>query len=143
MGPDLGENSSYGLNCWAYSTDTDLQGREADWHWKTLYNVKQAGHVPLFLDSMWRGGGPYWEKAEAIAPPAFNGDWQGAKHEMKHFALDRHSGGVNSLFMDNSVRTVRGKELWELKWHRHYDTNRVRHAPDSWWGPWLSKVGAG
>jgi len=139
----LGEHSSYGINCWAYSTDVDLQGRTAAWHWKSLYNVKNAGAVPLFLDSMWRGGGPFWERPEAIAPPVRNGEWQAAKHEMKHFALDRHAGGVNSLFMDNSVRKVRVKELWELRWHRQYDTNRVHHAPASWWGPWLSKVSAG
>jgi len=139
----LAECSSYGLNCWAYSTQVDLQGRKADWHWKSLYDVKNAGEVPLFLDSMWRGGGPYWESPEAIAPPQMNGEWQGAKHEMKHFAIDRHAGGVNALFMDNSVRKVRVKELWQLKWHRQYDTNRVLYAPESWWGPWLEKVDAG
>ena len=47
------------MNCWAYSTDVDLQGRTAAWHWKSLYNVKNAGAVPLFLDSTWRGGGPF------------------------------------------------------------------------------------
>jgi prepilin-type N-terminal cleavage/methylation domain-containing protein/prepilin-type processing-associated H-X9-DG protein len=138
----LNELCSYGMNCWAYSTPVDLQGRKADWHWKSSCNVKRAGDVPLFLDSMWRGGGPYWETPEAISPPTFNGQWQSAKHEMKHFAIDRHAGGVNSLFMDNSVRKVRVKGLWELKWHRKYDTNRIHYAPESWWGPWLGKAGA-
>jgi hypothetical protein len=58
----LAESSSYGLNCWVYSTDVDLQNRKAAWHWKSAYNVKRAGDVPLFLDSMWRGGGPFWRR---------------------------------------------------------------------------------
>ena len=139
----LDEHSSYGLNCWAYSTQVDLQRRIAAWHWKSMYDVKSAGDVPLFLDSMWRGGGPYWEDPDAIAPPQFNGEWVAARHEMKHFAIVRHGGGVNSLFMDNSVRSVRVRELWELKWHRQYDTNRVRHAPASWWGAWLGTLDGG
>jgi len=139
----LAERSSYGMNCWAYSTEAELQRRVAQWHWKSLYNVKSAGTVPLFLDSMWRGGGPYWEDPDAISPPQFNGEWLGARHEMKHFAIDRHAGGVNGLFMDDSVRKLRVRQLWELKWHREYDTNRVHYAPVTWWGPWLEKVGAG
>lgn len=137
---NIQEESSYGMNCWAYSTKSDLQGRKNDWHWKTQYRVKQASDVPLFLDSMWRGGGPYWEDTRCIAPPTVNGQWNGARYEMMHFAMDRHSGGVNSLFMDNSVRKIRVKELWGLKWHRTYETGRYLHAPADWWGPWLSKV---
>ena len=136
----IGEHSSYGMNVWAYSTNVDLQGRLAKNHWKSMYIVKQAVDVPLFLDSMWRGGGPYWEDTKAIQPPKQNGEWLGAGYEMLHFALDRHAGGVNGLFMDNSVRKVRVNKLWELKWHRNYDTNRVHSAPASWWGPWLGKV---
>ena len=45
--------------------------------------------------------------------------------------IDRHSGGINSLFMDWSVRRVGLKELWGLKWHRRYDTA----------GPWTEAGG--
>jgi len=135
----LQEEASYGMNNWAYSTTTDLQGRKAEWHWKTLYKVKQPSDVPLFLDSMWRGGGPFWEDTDSIMPPKVNGQWISAGYEMMHFALDRHSGGVNTLFMDNAIRKVRVKKLWGLKWHRTFDTDRYLHAPDTWWGSWLSK----
>jgi hypothetical protein len=87
---------------------------------------------------MWRGGGPYWEKTEAIMTPKKNGMWIGAGYEMMHFALDRHMRGVNSLFMDFSVRKVKTKELWELRWHKTYDTQLVHEQNDSWWGAWLS-----
>jgi len=139
---DLADNdeASYGMNCWAFSTEHDLQGRKAEWHWKSMYKVKQAGDVPLFLDSMWRGGGPYWESTEAIMTPKKNGMWISAKYEMLHFAIDRHAGGVNVLYMDNSVRKLRVRKLWGLKWHRTFDTQRYLSQPDSWWGSWLSTL---
>ena len=45
--------------------------------------------------------------------------------------IDRHSGGINSLFLDWSVRKVGLKELWKLKWHPKFDTN----------GPWTTAGG--
>ena len=51
--------------------------------------------------------------------------------------INRHSGGMNMLFMDWSVRKVGLKEPWTLKWHRRYDTaNRWTRAggamPEDW-----------
>jgi hypothetical protein len=60
---------------------------------------------------------------------------------MMHFALDRHVRGVNSLFMDFSIRKVPVRKLWELKWHREFDTQRVHTQSESWWGPWLRTQG--
>lgn len=137
------DESSYGINCWAYNTSTILQGRAANSHWKTLFQVKNAGNVPLFLDSMWRGGGPQWgTDNKDIVPPEFNGQWRGAGYEMMHFAMDRHARGVNSLFMDFSIRKVKVKRLWELKWHKHYDTQQALKMSDTWWGDWLGKEGS-
>jgi len=41
---------------------------------------------------------------------------------MPFCAMDRHRGGINSLFMDWSVREVGVKELWTLKWNPAYNT---------------------
>ena len=40
--------------------------------------------------------------------------------------VNRHSGGINMLFRDWSVRKVGLKQLWTLKWHPEFDTS----------GPW-------
>ena len=50
---------------------------------------------------------------------------------VQHFCIDRHDGGINSLFIDWSVRKVGLKELWTLRWHREYDTA----------GPWTKAGG--
>ena len=42
--------------------------------------------------------------------------------EMNLVCIDRHSGYVNTLFIDcTTVRKVGLKELWTLKWHRTFD----------------------
>ena len=57
----------------------------------------------------------------SMAPPQYNGEWSGYGEQMKHFAMDRHNGGILGVFMDHSVRHVPIKKLWKLKWHRNYD----------------------
>ena len=103
-----GLDASYAMNLFACSnTRGVLQGRPKEYHWQNQMKVKRNGDVPLFLDAMWRGGGPHWDRDRAITPPDENGRWYGAGHEMKHFAMDRHGGGVNVLFMDGHARKVR------------------------------------
>jgi len=114
--------SSYGINDWVYdppSGVTEIQGRNTAWNWRTMSNVPQPTTVPLFADSMWRGGGPY----HTDSPPAFNGEWAGADAEMHHFAIKRHGKGINLLFFDCSVRRENVKKMWQLQWHRQFDVN--------------------
>jgi Tfp pilus assembly protein PilE len=118
-GQSIPTRASYGNNNWLYNAPRDIQGRKKDWHWRT---INPAGHdlnqIPMFMDMMWRGGGPFRAR---MAPPQYNGEWSGYNQEMKHFAMDRHNGGIQGVFMDHSVRHVPIKKLWKLKWHRAYD----------------------
>ena len=100
--------ASYGLNCWIYNPATNnVQGRDANWHWRKYAEAVQPSITPLFLDAMWRGGGPHHNDI----PPAFNGEWIGAGAEMHHFAMARHGKGVNILYFDSSVSNTRAKAL--------------------------------
>ena len=93
------------------------------WHWRTIDpSGYDLNNIPMFMDTMWRGGGPYHGNANKIMPGNYNGDWQGAGKEMMHFAFDRHNGGIQSVCLDHSVRHVPIKRLWRLKWHREFDT---------------------
>ena len=124
--PALPLISSYGLNIWVYNPSRDvsnIQGRPAAWNWRK-FDVPQPANTPLFLDSMWRGGGPHYDDT----PPAFNGQWAGPtgdflgpSAEMRHFAIARHEKGVNLLFFDGSVRNSPTKKLWNFYWHDKYD----------------------
>ena len=118
-GKRIPTRASYGNNNWLYNARTDIQGRRKDWHWRTMSPAGFDLHqIPMFMDMMWRGGGPFRAR---MAPPAYNGEWSGFNAEMKHFAMDRHNGGIQGVFMDHSVQHVPIKKLWKLKWHRNYD----------------------
>jgi len=68
-------------------------------------------------------------------PPAEDGEFlwlQGAG--MKRVCTNRHTGEVNMLFMDWSIRKARLKELWRLKWHRTFEPTE----PD--WPEWIEKL---
>jgi len=118
------EEASYGANCWIYKPmpgQTAIQNRPTEWNWKHK-DVAGANFIPVFADTMWRGGGPY-EKGTGGDPPQFDGQWIDYNREMMHFCINRHQGNINMLFMDWSVRKVGLKELWKLKWHREFNTN--------------------
>ena len=131
--------ASYGLNCWAFNPGTNnIQGRDAGLHWRTEEAVKEPSNTPLFLDSMWRGGGP----SVTDTPPAFNGEesafgtgGNAFTGEMEFFDVARHGKGVNVLFFDSSVRRVRARDLWGLPWNREYD---VKAAANITFPDWMN-----
>jgi prepilin-type N-terminal cleavage/methylation domain-containing protein len=135
------EEASFGGNNWVYYAEGTgaIQGRPIPWNWKTK-DVSQGNKIPVFADTMWRGGGPCYRTSNSaapsrtfnrIVPPQFDGQWSGYGNEMMHFTLSRHQTGINVLFMDWTVRAVGLKELWTLKWHRQYPIN----------GPWTQAGG--
>ena len=50
---------------------------------------------------------------------------------MRLVCIDRHSGGINSVFLDGSVGKIPLRALWKLKWHRNYNVS----------GPWTKAGG--
>ena len=50
-------------------------------------------------------------------PPKYEDEVEvGPFGDMRYFCINRHSGHVNGLFLDSSVRKIGLKELWTLKW---------------------------
>ena len=134
-GKRIPTRASYGNNNWLYNAPRTIQNRNVKWHWRTIDPAGYDLHnIPMFMDMMWRGGGPHHQNASKYMPGNYNGDWQGAGHEMKHFAFDRHNGGIQGVFMDHSVRHVPIKQLWRLKWHRTFDTSFKMS-----WPQWMAR----
>jgi hypothetical protein len=126
--------ASYGINNWLYNAQTDISGRSKDWHWRTMNPADHDLHqIPMFMDMMWRGGGPM---KSSMAPPQYNGEWSGYGEQMKHFAMDRHNGGIQSVFMDHSVQHVPIKKLWKLHWHRNWQSDYGDYEPS--WPSWMA-----
>jgi prepilin-type N-terminal cleavage/methylation domain-containing protein len=125
---------SYGQNGWALNRPSGemLFGTfDAANHWRRA-DVPGAANVPLLLDCMFFGGWPM----DTDVPPRSNGYWDTnvITPEMPRFCFDRHSGNVNSVFLDMSARKVGLKQLWRLKWHRSYNINTNPTWPD-----WMQK----
>lgn len=123
--------SSYGINQWVLNAQSVAGRRTLEYLWRTP-NVKGTHEVPLFGDCAITGATPW----EVDNPPEYDGHaamWGsgGNVNEMRRFCMNRHSGHLNALFLDWSVRKVGLKELWTLKWHRQYNTA----------GPWTKAGG--
>jgi prepilin-type N-terminal cleavage/methylation domain-containing protein len=114
---------SYGVNVWIYNPPAGQrsQGRNPDWQLRKIDAASVPSNTPLMADSMWRGGGP----KHTDTPGRFNGQWSGYNgggSEMRHFAMKRHSKGTVVTFFDGSARFATIPELWEMKWHKKFDT---------------------
>ncbi|MCK5565607.1 MAG: type II secretion system protein [Planctomycetes bacterium] len=144
------EMASYGMNLWAFNRagarTSDLQGRPNEWHWGKL-DVKGAAKIPLFLDAMWRGGGPHYLNTRSSTAPDFNGQWGdaaapgvnfqgGVQYEMQHFCIDRHNKTINGVFFDLSTQKIPLKHLWKLKWHKMFNTSGYTDNGGTW-PPWM------
>jgi len=115
-----GSYGSYGLNEWLCNRTT---GSNASNYYRHV-NIKPADRIPLFLDCFWYDVWPFHNNE----PPLYDGATENlaGSNEMRRVCLNRHSGAVNSAFLDWSVRKVGLKELWTLNWHHNYDIH----------GPW-------
>jgi prepilin-type N-terminal cleavage/methylation domain-containing protein/prepilin-type processing-associated H-X9-DG protein len=127
--------SSYGQNGWMpaeYGEDgaTDVWVSSA---------VKGADTVPVYTDSK----NPYGCPHPSDDPPTVEDAPPDKAWQMSSYAMDRHGGGVNSLFMDWSVRNVGIKELWTLRWSPQFDMRgkwtRAGGVQPEDWSQWMRK----
>lgn len=106
-------------------------------YWTNAY-AKNANNVPLVIDSWWL----YANCNSDDRPPRRDAVPRvDVSEEANRLCMDRHSNGINSVFMDWSVRKVGLKELWTLKWHRQYDTagpwTRIGGVEPGAWPKWM------
>jgi prepilin-type N-terminal cleavage/methylation domain-containing protein/prepilin-type processing-associated H-X9-DG protein len=123
---------SYGRNHWTWPMDpntfTIVPGMIRFWQ------AAGANKIPVLLDCRTRGGNPYsWAPPPEYedGPPLHPFGPEVTHGGMWEFVINRHDGGLNSLFMDWSARKVGLKELWTLKWWDDFDTA----------GPWTQAGG--
>ena len=122
---------SYNINSWTNYMTRDRGDRLKEWFWKNARSIQDKGNIPVFADGSWHDAWPRDTDAPTATPDAFGIGNMGTTGDINHFVIDRHNGGINALFMDWSARKVGLKELWTLKWHRHYNTE----------GPWTNAGG--
>ena len=100
---------SYGFNDWLFNYEFD-QSTTLDYRIRgpglDIFPLRGRAKIPVFLDST-QPEVHFWE---GKSPSLGNGA-----------RINRHSGKINGLFLDWSVRSIGLKELWTLKWNKQYD----------------------
>ena len=98
-----------------------------------VWSRKVRPNLPFFFDCAWHHALPS-SLDKLITPPRIEDD---VRTDTWAMCMDRHSGGINILFVDNSIRKVGIKELWTLNWNHKFDTlNKYTLAggvkPEDW-----------
>jgi len=139
QGADEGSYAPNGWMCNPRAGLTALWGRgPIEYHWRT-HMVQGAYNIPVFTEGWWVDGWP-----RDTDPPADYGDKLPtlAQYEMQRLCVNRHGGAQFCLFADWSVRKVSLKQLWQLKWHRQFDTKGTWTRPggvqDDNWPRWMA-----
>jgi prepilin-type N-terminal cleavage/methylation domain-containing protein/prepilin-type processing-associated H-X9-DG protein len=128
--------SSYGQNmatCVWVRPDQPTEPR-----WPTCL-VKGAARIPVYSDAK----KPFGDPQPDDPPPERDDIPASSTWDMTVYTMDRHQGGINSLFLDWSVRKVGLKELWMLKWSPDFDTagpwTKAGGITPNQWPKWMQK----
>ena len=135
--------ASYGVNGWLVDYPLNYRRAREPFPYRTFYwegaASKHASQVAVFFDCRYMGVRP----VDGLAMPP---EWEGQPAQWGDLSLvvmNRHSGGINNLFLAWSVRKVGVKEPWALKWHKEYNkagpwTKRGGARPEDW-PPWMRR----
>jgi len=125
------QGSSYAQNTW-HPASRSFYGVTVPTFWTSCL-VKGASGVPVYSDC--RAGDAL--PCDTDAPPSCEDAPLGSAWGLPRYAMNRHGGGINTLFLDWSVRKVGIKQLWTLKWHEEFDpagqwTKAGNVQPEDW-----------
>lgn len=114
--PYNGIYGSYSLNCWLTNPVKPASGIRPELFWRTI-NSKSPSLIPVFADALWLR--VYPQPTDPVSE--YNGEPDKGtgnfRRPMAIVCVDRHSGRNDIVFLDQSVRKVPLKKLWELKWN--------------------------
>jgi len=131
-------HGSYGANPWAHPYWGTRPTPSQEEYWWNLGKTRDDAMIPVYLDSAWS-----WTTVYASEPPPPSDAIPTAENLPggNKSCINRHSGYVNGLFLDWSVKKIGLKELWTLKWHRNFSTvgpwTRAGSVKPEDWPQWM------
>jgi len=124
-------HGSYGCNSWLFQGFShDPRRSRGERIEVDVLAFEGRAEIPVLLDSE----APWGEPHDSDRPPSVA---PGGGAAIRNFCIDRHTGCVNGLFLDWSVRKVGLKELWTLYWYREFNragrwTRAGGMKPEDW-----------
>jgi prepilin-type N-terminal cleavage/methylation domain-containing protein len=133
---DAFATGSYGFNEWCANPPRGSKN-----FWSTLpvanairtITTRGANNIPLTLDSVFvdtavrdTDAAPSNDEHER---DMYSASWD--SNAMKYYSIDRHSGGINAIFVDMHAQHVGIKQLRRFKWHKNFDTTLTPEY-DTW-----------
>ena len=137
-GGEIRDSGSYSINSWTNYMTRDRGWQLERFFWKNVNAIRGKNDIPVFADATWHDA---WPSDYDTPPrlPCYSS--VGTADEMTHFCIDRHNGGINSLFMDWSARKIGLKQFWTLTWHREFNTagswTQAGGARPTDWPQWM------
>ncbi len=90
-----------------------------DWYWKSI-SMRGAHEAPVFADSTFSHTWPRHDNPIPSKPFVEYDDIPTNSGNIWRFCIDRHSGGIQSSYLDGSVKKILIPDLWNQKWHREF-----------------------
>ena len=125
--------SSYAMNGWMSALRPNQSipmGEPAREMYITL-PCKQSDIVPLIGDGATSAAYPLHTDSvpsDLRTPVPTRGN--AVAEGMHVFCMARHGRAINIVFLDGHARRVPLEELWQLKWHRHFEPRVVTLPPE-------------
>jgi len=135
---------SYGMNEWCSNPPSNVRDPAGLWGappsltWRKMADIRGSGAVPLFLDCKLVDTYPLDTSPPPMLPDADCSGEEFLTNPMKMICMDRHSGAINSVFVDLSASKIQLKELWIKKWHKDYNTSGLWTLPTAVWPDWMA-----
>ncbi len=141
QGGDQGSYAPNGWMCNVRTGDDGVWGRSpAKLYWRTSL-VKGSDNIPVFTEGWWVDG---WPRDNDTPPPYGDKTPTLSSNEMQRMCVNRHGGAQFCLFADWSVLRVSLKQLWQLKWHREFNTQgiwtKAGGVSDDRWPKWMAGI---
>jgi prepilin-type N-terminal cleavage/methylation domain-containing protein/prepilin-type processing-associated H-X9-DG protein len=137
---------SYGLNGWLFQRpggpmtpmeQFELMRSDPPASYTNIFLLRNTARIPLLLD----GAEPALLPEEDHHPPWRDEEPRGPG--MEGVCMNRHSGHINALFLDWSVRKVGLKEPLTLKWYDTFNTagpwTKAGGVTPDRWPPWMRR----
>ncbi|AQQ71009.1 PilD-dependent protein PddA [Limihaloglobus sulfuriphilus] len=121
------DSTSYAFNDWLCNPpDTgsrNVAGRDAKRFWRN-FDMADAAEVPVFIDAVHISVTPTRfdspPRYSSLSVPMTGLSWN--SDTMKMACIERHMMDfVQAVQVDQSVKRIGLKQLWDCKWHKNYD----------------------